>query len=149
VSEQNDLQQKLLEMIKEKRASTASYTKTLQSHINTLTNISIVCAAVTAVMTAGPAIGRDKFTTLVSGIINVPDSAVWGVLCLLAMVLSVTAAIVNNMNRSQDVATRLAKAQTATLLFDKLTVSIEIKQISDTDAAKLYQEYLGDISFIP
>ena len=149
MSEQDDLQQKLLEMIKAKRTSTASYASALGSRTNRLTNISIVCAALTAVMTAGPALGRDKFTALITGIITVPDSAVWGVLCLLAMVLSVVAAIVNNMNRSQDVVTRLAKAQTATLLFDKLIVSIEMKQITGADATKLYEEYLADISFIP
>jgi hypothetical protein len=149
MDEKEELNQKLLDTVKAKRASTANYARSLESHANRLTNTSIICTAVTAVLTAGPAIGRENFTQFITGIIKVPDSAVWGTLCLLAMVLSVVAAITNNMNRSHDVASRLAKAQSAALLLEKLAISIEYKQITETEATKLYQQYLSEIPFIP
>jgi hypothetical protein len=149
MSETTDLQSKLLETVKTRHSSAASYARALEMRANRLSNTSIICTAVTAVLTAGPALGRENFSTFVSGVLKTSDSAVWGTLCLLAMVLSVAAAVANNMIRSQDAATRLAKAQSASLLLEKLAISIEYNQIQPDEAAKLYQQYLAEIPFIP
>lgn len=148
MSENLELYQRLLEKIKVKRAGINAYAKDIDSRSSRLTNWSIICTALTTVLTAGPAIGRENFTKFVTSIIPVNDPQVWGTLCLLAMILSIVAAITNNLNRSRELASHLAKAQAASLLLEKLENSLEFKQIPVSQAAKLYEQYIVDLPYI-
>jgi predicted ATPase len=150
MSDQDGLKQKLLEKIKARRTGLNAYAGQLETRGIRMTNLSIIFTAVTAALTAGPALGGTKFTSSASSFLGLAsDAVVWQFLCLLAVVLSIAAAIINNMNKSTDSAGRLAKAQSIGLLLEKLEMSLEFDQVTVDDAAKQYQEFLAQAPFIP
>ncbi len=144
------MQQKLLEKIKGRRADISAFINATEPRGARLTNLSIVCTAVASVLTAGPALGGTTFTEGVQRMLGIAnDSSVWRVLCLFALILSVAATVATNLYRSGDIATRLAKAQASNALLAGLETSIEFGQLPVAEAAKLYQQYLVDLPFIP
>lgn len=149
MTDSSDLRSKLLETIKARRAGIGAYIKDQEQRSNRLTNLSITCTAVTAVITAGPGLGREAFIQSMQSLFNTPGSNVWGVICLLAMLLSIVTAVVTGMIKSQTGSEALIKARTARILLEKLETSLEFEQIPVADATKLYQQYLADIPFIP
>ena len=148
MTESPDLRSKLLETIKARHTGISAYIKSHELLSSRLTNISIACTALTAVLTAGPGLGREKFVQSMQSVFNTPGSNVWGLICLLAMLLSIVTAVLANMIKTQVSSDRLVKAQTARILLEKLETSLEFEQLPVPDATKLYQQYLADISFI-
>ena len=149
MTENTGLQQKLLERIRARQADISAYIKDTEQRVNRLTNLGIVCTSLTAIFTAGPAIGRDQFTKFMAAVFNVREVAVWGTLCLLAMLLAIAAAIINGLNRAHETAARLAKAQTAHTQFEKLEISLEFENLPIPEATRLYQQTVADLTFIP
>jgi hypothetical protein len=150
MSEPEDLKQKLLDRIKAKQAGINVYARSLEQRGVRLTNLSIICTSLTTVLTAGPALGGTKFTGSTSAILGLAsDSIVWQVLCLGAVVLSLAAAIISNMNKSTESATRLAKAQTAAVLLERLEMNLALDQVTVDAAAKQFQDYIAEAPFIP
>lgn len=149
MTESSDLRSKLLETIKTRQQGVSAYIKNHEQQSSRLTNLSITFTAVTAVLTAGPGLGREKFVQSMQSLFNAPDVNVWGVLCLLAMLLSIVTAVITNMIKSQISSENLVKAQTARVLLEKLETSLEFEQLPVAEATKQYQQYLADIAFIP
>jgi hypothetical protein len=144
-----DQRQQLLERIKAKRASVRAFVRRLEPVGDRETNVSIVCGAVAAVLTAGPALGGTSFTNTVQSVAGLhDDSIVWRVLCLAAMVVSVIAAISTNLYKSHDVAGRLAKAEACSAGLEGLETLVEFGQIPTNEAVKLYQQYVSAVPFI-
>jgi hypothetical protein len=150
MSEPDDLKQKLLDRIKAKQAWINAYARGLEQRGLRLTNLSIICTGLTTVLTAGPALGGTKFTESTGAILGLAsDSIVWQVLCLGAVVLSIAAAIISNMNKSTESATRLAKAQTTAVLLERLEMNLELDQVTVDAAAKQFQDYIAEAPFVP
>ncbi len=145
-----ELQQKLVERIKTRRTHISTYVSELETHDTRLTNLSIVSSAIAAALTAGPALGGVNFTESVQKLFGLlDDSPVWRLLCLAATVVSIVAAVSTNLYRSHDTASRLAKAQAASRLLAALEASVEFGQVPVDQAAKLYQQYIAEVAFIP
>ena len=150
MNEQDAIKQKLLNTIKARRASINSYANSLERNGVRLTNLSIIFTAVTAVLTAGPALGGTRFTQGTSALLRLSsDSIVWQILCLVALILSIVTAIINNMNKATDTARRLTKAQSTGVLLEKLELALEYDQVTVEMATKQFQEYLAEAPFIP
>ncbi len=142
--------QQLLDRIKAKRASITAFVRELDMSGDRQTNLSIICSAVATALTAGPALGGTSFSGGAAKALALPDdSLVWRILCLGAMVLSLVATISLNLYKSHDVAGRLSKAEAASAGLEGLETLIEFGQISVVEAAKLYQQYVAEVSFIP
>jgi hypothetical protein len=141
--------QELLERIKAKRDRINAYRHALKPRGDLQTNLSIVCSALAAAFTAGPALGGTSFTAGVQQALALPaESLVWRVLCLLAMITSLVAAISTNLYKSNDVAGRLSRAETGNAQLEALEATVEFGQIPIGDALKLYQEYITAIPFV-
>jgi hypothetical protein len=76
------------------------------------------------------------------------DSTVWRVLCLLALLMSVVAAVATNIVKSQDVAQRITAAEATNAELEGLRTLLEFGEIGVGDAAKLYQQYLTKIPWV-
>ncbi len=145
-----DLQHRLIRKIKARRAKIKEYAAKLDRRSSLLTNLNIVCTGVSAVLTAGPALGGESFTNSAQQILGLPsDSTVWKSLCFLALILSLVALIANNLYRGHELATRLAKAQSSSVQLEGLETSIEFKLYSIEEATRLYERYIEDVAFIP
>jgi hypothetical protein len=149
MSENDELRQKLLDRIKDRRTSVKAFASSMERRGTRLTTLGIVCEAATAVLTAGPAFGGTKFTETVGGTLGLASNAlVWQGLCLLAVVLSIGAAIISNMTRSTESYSRLTKAQASGVLLERLETALEFGQVPVDVAAKQFQEYLSELSYI-
>ena len=112
MEENEDLRQRLIQRIQARRVKIHSFGHDLEQRGNRLTNLSIVCTAITAIFTAGPALGGQNFAINVQQMLGLGSpSSVWQPICLLAVILSAMAAGANNLYKSQEIASRLAKAE--------------------------------------
>ncbi len=147
---EGELQQKLIERIQARRTHITAYVNELESHDTRLTTVSIVASAIAAAVTAGPALGGTNFTESVQKLLSLlDDSPVWRLLCLTATLVSIVAAVSTNLYRAHDTASRLAKAQAAGRMLAVLEAGVEFGQFPVDQAAKLYQQYVAEIAFIP
>ena len=147
MSESSDPKSALLRRISEKRSEIDAFLSKAQPRNKRLVNISIICSAVAAAMTAGPAFGGQGLTAWLSDSLGL-TSPVWQLLCLGATACSVAATIATNMAKSHEVASRVLRAQTSDAKLEGLETLVEMDQIELGKASTLYAEYLPEIPFI-
>jgi hypothetical protein len=144
-----DVRRDLLARIEARRASVQAFLRTNRPRIRRRATVTIVLSSLAAVFTAGPAVGGERFTDSVQNTLGLAsDSTVWRVLCLLAMLVSVAAAVLSNIAKSQDDVARLSTAEAANAELDGLGSLLQFGTLSVDDAVKLYQQYSVKIPFI-
>lgn len=148
MNNEDDLQHRLLSKIKTRRESINVFVRNLDRRAVRLTNLSIICSALTSALTAAPAFGGVNFIEGMQQLGMSGDPPVWRVVCFLALFLSLVAAISTNMYKSHDMAARIAKAQASSVLLEGLETAVEFGQFSVQEAMKLYTQYIADIPFI-
>src|SRR3712207_157319 len=95
------MRDELLARIGDRRRSVNAYLATTVRRSTRLTNTGIIASAVTSALTAGPALGGELFVEGVQQALALQTGqVVWRVLCLLAMICSITAAVSTNMHKS-------------------------------------------------
>ncbi len=141
--------QELLTLIRARRASISAFVHEVKPRHARLNNISIISSAVTTILTAGPALGGERFTEGAQQLLSLPaESAVWRVLCLLAMICSITAAVSTNMSRSHSGAEQVSKAEAGNAKLEGLEVLVMLGQLPIAEAVKQYQQYVAEIPFV-
>jgi len=140
----------LLSRIQARRESIAQFVADLRPRSNRLANLSIVASALAAALTAGPALGGPKFAESVqAGLSLSTDSAVWQVLCLAALVVSVIAAVAANLVKRQDAVARISAAEGCGAELEGLQTALEFDQVTLSVAVGLYQDAIAKIPFVP
>ncbi|GAA1496295.1 hypothetical protein [Paeniglutamicibacter kerguelensis] len=149
MDDESGVRQQLSERIKARRANISRFLSRTRPRRNRLANLSIVGSAIAAVMTAGPALGGQSFTASVQSRLGIEDSStVWRVLCLIAMLLSVAAAVATNLSNSRDLNGRVTAAETCNAELEGLETMLEFGQLPLQDAVKLYQQYVAKVPFV-
>ncbi len=138
----------LLNKIQNKRAEIDSFLACKEPRNRRLTNIAIICGAIAAVLTAGPALGGNTFTALISDAFGLSSPA-WQLLCLAATIFSMTATIAINMSKSSDIRSQIDSARGCEAKLEGLQTLLELKQIEMQQAAALYTSYLTEIPHVP
>ena len=106
-------------------------------------------SSLAALFTAGPAFGGETFSASVQSALDLQsDSYVWRLLCLLALLVSVGAAVLTNLSKAQDDIGRLSTAEAANAELEGLSSLLQYGQLTVEDAAKLYQQYSVKIPFV-
>ncbi|MEV6281436.1 hypothetical protein [Kribbella sp. NPDC051770] len=114
-----------------------------------LGTIGVVSSALTAVLTAGPAVGGQEFASSVQGALGLPSStAVWQGLCLLGLAISVVAAICTNLLRSQETAERISAAEQVGAELNGVQTLLELGRLDLASALEVYQKSLSRTPFI-
>ena len=148
MSQQGD-QQRLLERIGDRCRTVDVYLRKARPRAERLTLVSIVSSALAAAFTAGPALGGTKFAASVADTTGAgQDSTVWRVLCLLAMLTSVVAAISANLIRARGAESRIINAETCKAELECLHDLVTFEQVPFPEAVKLYQQYVAKVPFI-
>jgi hypothetical protein len=137
----------LLSHIQDKRAEVSQFIKTADGRNRRLTNIAIICGAVSAALTAGPALGGKSVNTWLTDTFQV-DQPIWQILCFGAMVCSVAATIATNMSKSHEVYAKLLLAQTCKAKLEGLQSQAEMKSLDVKQASEQYAKLLTEISFV-
>jgi hypothetical protein len=146
---EDELRRDLLTRVEERRAAVQAFLRERRPRIRRLANVTIALTSVAAVMTVGPAVGGEKFSSAVQHALSLSsDSYVWRMLCLVALLVSVAAALMTNIGRSQDAVARLSAAEAANSELEGLATLMRFGHLSVEDGAKLYQQYTAKIPFV-
>ncbi|HEV7823734.1 MAG TPA: hypothetical protein VGP02_02375 [Mycobacteriales bacterium] len=145
----DDDRTQLLDRITARRAGILAYLRQTRPRRGRLTDLAVVSTAVTAVLTAGPALGGVPFAEAARDGLGLTSSAVvWQALCLGALVMSLVATVATNLSRSQELASRVAAAEACNVALDGLETSLRFGQMPVQDAVDLYQQYVARIPFV-
>ena len=149
MAEDSELRRDLLLRIEARRAGVQAFLADNRPRIRRRANVTIVLTSLSAAFTAGPALGGETFAGSVqNGLGLATESVVWRVLCLLALAVSVGAAVMANIAKSQDSDARLSTAEAANAELEGLATLLHFGHLSVDDGVKLYQQYAVKIPFV-
>jgi hypothetical protein len=149
MADDSDLRRNLLWRIDARRASVQAYLRERRPRIRRMATITVVLSSMAAVFTAGPALGGEPFAQSVQNTLGlVSDSSVWRTLCLLALLVSVGAAVLTNIGKSNNDVAKLSSAEAANTELEGLSSLLHFGQLSVEDGVKLYQQYNAKIPFV-
>jgi cytochrome bd-type quinol oxidase subunit 2 len=147
--EDDRLRRDLLARIEQRRAGVQAFLRANRPRIRRRANVTIVLSSLAAVFTAGPALGGVPFAESVQNSLGLStESIVWRVLCLAAMLVSVGAAVMTNIAKSQDAEARLSTVEAVNAELDGLAGLLHYGHLSVDDAVKLYQQYTAKVPFV-
>jgi len=145
----HDDEQRLLRKIEDERAHIEQFLAVARPRCARLTAITIVSSALAAALTAGPALGGQTFTTWAGHVFGIKTAVgVWQPLCLIVMLVSITAAISVNLNQSSKTESRITSAEVCNTELACLQTLIEFHQLPLDEALKLYQQHLSRVPFL-
>jgi hypothetical protein len=136
--------------ISAKQADIDAYLRRNEPRSKRLTNTSIICGGLAGLLTAGPAAGGPSLTgSLTAAIGTSPASAPsWRLLCAAATLCSFVATTALAMYKSQDLESKLAKAQGARARLDALGALLDMTDIAVGRAAEQYTQAIQEVAFI-
>jgi len=139
--------QTLLEKIRTKRSEIRAFLAKNEPRAARLVNTAIVCSALAAAFTAGPAFGGDTLTGWLTKTLGLASPA-WQLLCLGATGCSVAAAIATNLSKSHDISSKILRAQTADAKLEGLETLVEAGQIPLEKGFTHYAQTLTETPFL-
>ncbi len=149
MSEEAQDRQLLAARVRESRASVAAYLRVARPRRNRLTNVSVIGSTLAALVTAGPAVGGTRFTSALADTFSLgDDSIIWRGLCLVAVLLSLAAALSTSLANSHAVAAQVSAAEACRAGLDGLESALDFGQLPTDAAVELYRKYLAQVSFI-
>jgi hypothetical protein len=149
MADDSDLRRDLVRRIDARRASVQAFLRDHRPRTRRRATVTVVLSSLAAVFTAGPAFGGENFAESVQGVFGLQDeSTVWQVLCLLALLVSVAAAVLVNLGKAQDDVARLSNAEAANTELEGLSGLLQYGHLTVEDGAKLYQQYTAKIPFV-
>jgi hypothetical protein len=149
MADDSDLRRDLLWRIDARRASVQAFLRENRPRTRRLATITVVLSSMAAVFTAGPALGGEPFAQSVQNALGlVSDSYVWRTLCLLALVVSVGAAVLTNIGKSNNDMAKLSSAEAANTELEGLSSLLHFGHLSVEDGVKLYQQYSAKLPFV-
>jgi hypothetical protein len=149
MAEDDALRRDLLWRIEARRGSIQAFLRDHRPRTRRRATITVVLSSLAAVFTAGPALGGEPFAQSVQDSLGLSsDSSVWRTLCLLALLVSVSSAVLTNLGKAQDDVARLSSAEAANTELEGLAGLMQFGHLSVEDGVKLYQQYIVKIPFI-
>ena len=141
--------QRLLTKIHDQRARIDLFLRRARPRHTTLTVVTIVSSALAAALTAGPALGGPEYTKRANEILRFEEPGdVWQYSCLVAMLVSITAAICVNLNQASKTESRIISAEACRAELTCLQTLVEFHQVSLAEALKLYQQHVTRVPFL-
>jgi hypothetical protein len=150
MGEDDGRKQDLLARIEVRRSGAAQYLRENRPGIRRRANVTIILSSLAAVVTAGPAFGGEKFSEGVQHLLGLAsDSYVWRTLCLIAVIVSVGAAVMTNLAKSHEASiNRLGVVEAAKAELDGLAELLRFGHLSTEDGVRLFHSYSTKIPFV-
>ena len=131
MADDGDLRRDLLWRIEARRGSIQAFLRAHRPRTRRRATITVVLSSLAALFTAGPALGGEPFAQSVQDSLGLAsDSYVWRTLCLLALLVSVAAAVLTNLGKAQDDVARLSSAEAANTELEGLTGLMQFGHLS-------------------
>lgn len=150
MGETDALRQELLSRIEARRSGAARYLHQNRPSVRRRSTITIVLSSLAAVFTAGPALGGESFAEAVRRMFGLSsESSVWRTLCLLALLVSVGAAVMSSLAKTHEAAlNRLTTAEAAKAELEGLADLVRLGHLDLEEALKLFHAYSVKIPWI-
>ena len=139
---------KLLKAIREKRSRIAAYLQEIEPRGSRLTNRSIIFGGIATLLTAAQLAFGEGSANFLKTIYPAGGVSVWQLLAVGATICSAIAAISGAIYKQQEIASRLAKAQSCAAKLEGLETSLDLNLVSLADANTRYTQYIGEIPFV-
>jgi hypothetical protein len=146
-SRDGDLRADVLGWMKQKRPEVETYLRLAASRRRVLINTTIIAGTLAATLTAAPALGGKSFADWLTSTLSLSSPA-WQLLCGVASLCSLAAALATQLLKSHNIEERVTRAQGARAKFELLEIGMESGLITPTEAASDYMKCIGDITFI-
>ena len=130
-----------------RRAEIGDYLDRMQARQRRALNVAIVAGASASVLTASAAVGGQRFANWLASSLGLSLPA-WQVLCAVATLLSLAAAITTQLLKSHNVDERVARAQTARAKLDIVHFGLVTGHLTEADAAAEYRASVELSSFV-
>ncbi len=149
MADQVDRRQDLLRLVNARRAGVEAYLRRRRPRVRRWATVTLVLTSLSAVFTAGPALGGVPFAEGVQNVLGLDSSStVWRTLCLLALLVSAGATVLTTLTRTRDPVAELGAVEAADAELEGLATLLEFGTLSVEDGVKLYQQYVTKIPFV-
>jgi hypothetical protein len=130
-----------------RRVEIGDYLDRMQARQRRALNLAIVAGACASVLTASAAVGGQRLANFLASSLGQSVPA-WQVLCAVATLFSLAAAITTQLLKSHNVDERVARAQTARAKLDIIRFGLATGHVTEADAAAEYNASVELTSFI-
>jgi hypothetical protein len=134
----------LILRVQAKRAEVERYLRAIGARRGRMLTVTIVAAAISTLLTGPAALGGQALLTETLGL---PVSA-WRILCAVAAVCSLTAAVVTQLQTSKNYEEHIPRAQEVKATLEMLEVAITVNHLSQHEATSQYLKIIENTSFI-
>jgi hypothetical protein len=133
--------------VRAKRSEVDRYLRAMTVRRKRLVTVTIVAGATATALTAAPALGGQALTDWLTETFQL-ESPAWRILCGLAAVCSLTAAVATQLHRSNNYEEHIVRAQEIRANLEALEVAIASHHLSEHDATTQFLRAVEDTSFI-
>ena len=143
----DDSGNELLSGVRSKRTDVERYLRAVDSRRRRLATVTIVAAAVATLLTAPAALGGKPLADWLNETLELSAPS-WRILCALAAVCSLIAAVATQLHASKNYEVHIGRAQEIKATLEMLEVGITLNHLNQHDATSQYLEIIESSSFI-
>jgi hypothetical protein len=137
----------LIAQLQAKRTEVERYLRTVGARRRRLVTVTIVAAATATLLTAPAALGGKPLADWLTKTFG-SSSPSWQILCAIAAVCSLTAAVATQLHTSKNYEEHIARAQVSKATLEMLEVAIASNHLSHHEATSQYLKVIESTSFI-
>lgn len=137
----------LISRVRAKQADVERYLRAVGARRNRLLTLTIVAAAISTLLTGPIALGGQPLANWLAATFELM-SPVWRILCALAALCSLTAAVATQLVTSKNYEERIACAQEIHAALEMLEVAITLNHLNQQEATRQYLKILEKCPFI-
>jgi MFS family permease len=137
----------LISQLRAKRAEVERYLRTVGARRRRLVTVTIVAAAIATMLTAPAALGGKPLADWLTETFEL-SSPSWRILCALAAVCSLTAAVATQLHTSKNYEEHIARAEASKATLEMLEVAITSNHLSQHEVTTQYLKIIENTSFI-
>jgi hypothetical protein len=137
----------LLPRVMAKRVDVERYLRAVGARHHRLITLTIIAAAIATLLTASAAFGGKPFADWLTATFALSTPS-WRILCAVAAVCSLTAAVATQLHTSKNYLEHIARAQKAKASLEMLEVAIALNHLKHHEATSEYLKIIETTSFI-
>ena len=137
----------LISRVLAKRAEVERYLRAVGARHRRLVTVTIVTAAIATLLTASAAFGGKPLADWLTETFALSTPS-WRILCAVAAVCSLTAAVSTQLHTSRNYEQHISRAQEIKASLEMLEVAIALKHLDQHEAASEYLKIVENTSFI-
>jgi peptidoglycan/LPS O-acetylase OafA/YrhL len=137
----------LIARVTAKRLDVERYLRAVGARHRRLITLTIIAAAIATLLTASAAFGGKPFADWLTATFN-SSTPFWRILCGVAAVCSLTAAVATQLQTSKNYSEHISRAQKAKASLEMLEVAIALNHLNPHEATTEYLKIIETTSFI-